>query len=242
MKVLGLPFRDAAISIEQVIGDARPEPPTHRRTAAEARAAMNTLWRDSKPIRRHDAVDLWFRSRRINIEVYPAVLRCADRVRYISPTEPASYHPAMTAIVMAPDGAPATLHKTYITTQGQKAPVSECRKFCEGAIAWGAAVRLAAPNKGMIGIAEGIETAFAAMMLFGIPCWAALNAGMLERFQPPDDVKQLVVYADNDINQVGQRAAWSLAAKLSSTAKVDIKIPEEPGTDWNDILMKGGGR
>jgi putative DNA primase/helicase len=240
MKLWGLPFRDAALRIEQVIGDACPEPHRPARSEAARRAGMNALWLEGKPLRRDDPVDRWFRRRAINVEVYPAVLRCVDRVRYISPTQPASYHPAMLAMVMAPDGTPATLHKTYLTAQGEKAPVCEPRKFCEGTIPWGASVRLAAPNNGMIAVAEGIETAFAAMMLFGIPCWAALNAGMLEKFQPPDDVKQLVVYADNDVNQVGQRAAWSLASRLGSTTKVNIKIPNEAGTDWNDVLMKGG--
>jgi putative DNA primase/helicase len=203
---------------------------------------MKALWIEGKPIRRHDAVDLWFRRRAVNLQVYPAVLRYTDRLRYVSPTEPASYHPAMLAIVAAQDGTPAMLHKTYITAQGEKAPVSKPRMFCEGTIPGGAAVRLAAPNNGTIAIAEGLETAFSVMALFGVPCWAALNAGLLAKFQPPGNVKEVGIYADNDTNQVGQRAAWSLASRLSSTIKVDIKTPDEPDTDWNDVLLKGGAQ
>jgi putative DNA primase/helicase len=107
-------------------------------------------------------------------------------------------------------------------------------------IADGAAVRLAACNN-VLGLTEGIETAFAVMQLFGIPCWAALTASLLEKFQPPPEVRHLNIYADNDLNQCGQRAGWSLAVKLAADIKVDVTIPQESDTDWNDVLRTRGG-
>lgn len=241
MRMRGLPFREAAALIEQVIGDARAEPPRRpARSEAQKRAALNTLWMDGKPVRRDDPVDRWMRSRAITVELYPAVLRSAARVRYAPQDhEPASYHPAMLALVAGPDARPATLHKTYLTPDGYKAPVAKPRMFAPAGIPDGSAVRLAA-HRGVIGIAEGIETAFAAMALFGVPCWAALNAGGLEKFQPPADVEHLMIYGDNDENQVGQRAAWALAARLK--IKVDVRIPDAVDTDWNDVLMKGSAQ
>ena len=240
MGVRALPFREAACLIEQVIGEARPEPPRPpERSEAQKRAALNSLWAEGKPIRRDDPVDRWFRSRSIEVEIYPAALRFVPRVRYAPPGSTVSFHPAMLAMVTGPDGRPTTLHKTYITPDGHKAPVAEPRIFAPGKIPDGAAVRLAAHN-GVLGVAEGIETAFAVTALFGTPCWAAINAGLLEKFQPPPDVVRLVIYGDNDAHQVGQRAAWTLAARLR--IKVDIRIPDETDTDWNDLLMTGGAR
>ena len=231
MKFLGLPFRDAAPRIESVIGESRsgerasPREPTE----TQRRAALNALWRDSGPIRSGDPVDQWFRGRLITIEVYPADLHYAPRVRYAM----SAHHPAMLALVRTPDGKPATIHKTYLTADGQKAAVEEPRRFASATIPPGAAVRLATHN-GTLGIAEGIETAFATMMLFGVPCWAALNAGMLEKFQPPESVTRLLIYGDNDAHQRGQQAAQTLAQRL--TIKTEVHVPSQGDTDWNDVL------
>jgi putative DNA primase/helicase len=45
-----------------------------------------------------------------------------------------------------------------------------------------------------------------------------------------------VVFADHDRHGVGQRAAEKLCARLSCIT--EIKVPEQPGTDWNDALME----
>jgi len=40
------------------------------------------------------------------------------------------------------------------------------------------------PAGGVLGIAEGIETALSAAVLDGVPVWAALNTSLLARFEP----------------------------------------------------------
>jgi putative DNA primase/helicase len=54
------------------------------------------------------------------------------------------------------------------------------------------------PATDVLGLAEGIETALSAAVLDGIPVWAATNAGMLTRFEPPPGVTTLRVYGDRD--------------------------------------------
>jgi len=93
------------------------------------------------------------------------------------------------------------------------------------------------PAQRVLGVAEGVETALAAANIFGIATWAALNDGGVERFEPPAEVERLVIFADNDANGAGQRAAYALAARLSGRLEVDVKIPEKPDTDWNDVLQ-----
>ena len=57
--------------------------------------------------------------------------------------------------------------------------------------------------------------------------------GYLKSWEPPEGVRGVVIFADNDINFTGQEAAYTLAKKLSKLS-VEIRIPETPGTDWAD--------
>jgi putative DNA primase/helicase len=203
MRVLNLPFRDAAQRIEQVIGEARPELPKPERGEASIRSALNALWGSGNPVRPGDPVDFWLRRRGIALSSYPACLRTCMRVRHGGP--PVSFHPAMLARVTDPAGRPVMIHKTYLTMSGTKAAVEEPRMFCPGTIPRGSAVRLAVPGA-IVGAAEGIETAFAAMMLFEVPVWAALNDRGVANFEPPAGTERLIIFGDNDANGVGQ---WS---------------------------------
>jgi putative DNA primase/helicase len=78
------------------------------------------------------------------------------------------------------------------------------------------------------------------MKMFTIPTWAALNAGGVEKFEPPAETKRLIIFGDNDPNGAGQRAAYSAAARLSGRIEVEVKIPEKSGADWNDVLLGEG--
>jgi putative DNA primase/helicase len=100
----------------------------------------------------------------------------------------------------------------------------------------GAAVRLF-EHRDELGVAEGVETAIACREMLGIPVWSALSAGGIECFEPPPDVKRLIIFADNDRNGRGQLAAYRLLNKLSSKIEeIDVRIPTAPGTDWLDVL------
>lgn len=230
-----MPFRELAQRIERAMGDTVPESLPPERPPEVRRARLNALWRGSEPIRDGDAVDHWMINRGIWLETFPACLRLAHRVRHSGP--PVSWHPAMLAMVSDPTGRPATIHKTYLAPDGTKAPVDRVRMFCPGSRPEGGAVRLA-EHADQLGVAEGVETSLAAAQIFGIPVWSALDAGGLEKFIPPADVRRLVIFGDNDVNGRGQQAAHTLAARLAGKIAVVVKIPDEPGTDWNDRLLK----
>jgi putative DNA primase/helicase len=239
MRFRDVAFVEAAPMIEQAMGDCRSEPARRQRSPADARAELNALWRASCPVRIGDHVDQWMRRRGVLLTAYPSCLRSHPELRHSGP--PVTMHPGMLAKVTDTTGRAVMLHRTFMTMDGAKAAVNPVRMFCAGKVPSGSAVRLA-PEGPVMGIAEGLETALATMQLFGTPCWAALNAGLLEKFRPPPMVKQLVIYGDNDANQVGQRAAWALAAKLSDSIKVDVSIPARSDSDWNDVLTKESGR
>jgi putative DNA primase/helicase len=168
---------------------------------------------------------------------YPNCLRTNMRVRHNGP--PVTWHPAMLAMVTDATGKPATIHKTYITITGTKAPVGKVRMFSHGAVPPGSAVRLTDAGE-VLGVSEGIESSFAAANIFGIPTWAALSDWGVEKFEPPVDIKRLIIFGDHDHHGAGQRAAYALAARLSGRMAVEVKIPDQPGTDWNDVIRGTG--
>lgn len=228
----GWDFREAAKQIEAIIGSVRQDPPKLERSDRDKRDAMNKLWLSSKAVEINDPVGHYL-FRRTGLVSFPNCLRTIYHLRYQSDCP--SFHPAMIAMVTGPDGAPSILHRTYLTDDGCKAPVVEPRLFMQGTIAKGAAIRLA-PAGDTLGIAEGIETALSASALFGVPCWAAGNAGLLAAWQPPPEGKRIVIFGDNDPDFGGQAAAYGLARRLGSDGSVvEVQIPPMAGADWNDV-------
>jgi putative DNA primase/helicase len=238
LKFTGQPFQQVAEQIERIIGASPSAPIRAERSEEDQRAALNKLWSGGRPVCADDSVDRWLQARGLGMQNYPKCLRTGMRVRHSGP--PVTWHPAMLAMVTDASGKPATIHKTYITTDGKKAPVDKPRMFCAGSLPSSWAVRLAAPGP-VMGVAEGIETALAAAKLFGVPTWSALNADGVEKFEPPIETQRLIIFGDNDANGRGQRAAYTLAARLSGKVEVEIRMPEQSDTDWNDLLERGAG-
>ena len=137
------------------------------------------------------------------------------------------------------EGNGVSYHITY-TDKGKKAELKNARKVmpCKGTMT-GAAVRLDVEFEDRICIAEGIESAYAAGQISGLPAFAALNAGNLEAFVPPAGVECVHIYSDNDLNYVGQKSAYILAHRLKMKGlDAFVMVPDEFGTDWNDYYIK----
>ena len=234
MRFHGRAFRDAAKLIEQHVGAlvayAKPKP------SPDPRPRLRKLWADAKPTAQGDIVDAYLRSRGVGLDVYPNTIRTAPSLRYYDDDSTSTF-PAMLAVVHDLTGKPVTIHRTYIAPDGSgKAPVEKPRKI---ACRHGKSphVRLA-PVMPTMGIAEGIESALSAMKLFRTPTWSALSTYGIETFEPPAEIERLIVFADNDANGAGQKAAYALAARLSGRVVVEVKFPKEPGADWNDALRR----
>ncbi|WP_235919533.1 toprim domain-containing protein [Aureimonas psammosilenae] len=236
----GVEFREAAQLIEAqidaapVIGAKGQQP----QTDGQKREEMRTLWQRSKPITKADVAGKYLHERIGRTEFSPA-LRFSPDERYAEAGRKSSWHPAMIAKVdpcdaAAKNGERAALHRTYLDALGGKADVPSPRKMM-GAMPTGAAVRLM-PFTDVLGIAEGIETALSASVLFDVPCWAALTAGLMQEWQPPEGVGTIMVFGDNDASNTGQAAAYQLAARLKAKGlSVFVEIPPRQGDDWNDV-------
>jgi putative DNA primase/helicase len=232
MKFTGMPYKDAARRIEQHLGEPiRPKPIA---PAIDPRPKLRQMWALSHPTVRGYVVDTYLQSRGVGLEHYPPSLRTAPRLRYYDDDATGTF-PAMLAMVHDVTGKAVTIHRTYLAEDGSgKAPVEKPRKVvCTHGKGPHVYLTPVAPT---MGVGEGIETALAAARLFGIPTWAALSTYGIATFEPPVEVNHLIIFGDNDVNGAGQKAAYALAARLAGTITVEVKIPDEPDTDWNDLI------
>lgn len=156
----------------------------------------------------------------------------------IKHTTSGGIHPAMLGVMRYANGSGASVHRTYLTHDGFKANVDPVRKMMPGLPLAGACVRIG-PLLERIGIAEGIETAICASNHFGLPVWAATCAGQLKVWDPPDGVREVVIFADNDENFVGYDAAMDLGKRLRRLGiEWEIKMPTTIGQDWADVCSE----
>lgn len=135
------------------------------------------------------------------------------------------------------------IHRTFLIRKDDKSVTRTEKKIMKGEIPKGSAIRLSEVQE-VLGIAEGIETALSAWKLFGVPTWSLISTVGMVNWIPPEEVKTVVVYADNDENYAGQAAAYAIANKLVTRFKknVEVRIPPRVGWDWNDALINQLGQ
>ena len=170
-------------------------------------------------------------------------LSCADLLFHPDVThwESRRGFPCLVAIVRDHLGNRIALHRTYLADDGAaKAPIDNPRKML-GSTGRGA-VRFADIANGLLGLAEGIETALSVMAACPhLPVWATLSASNLEQVVLPPEVHRIVILADHDGSGAGQRAAETAAHRLTAEGRrVWIALPSRGGEDFNDVLLRGG--
>lgn len=233
MKVAGRSFQEIAGEVERILGVHRSIGPSQGDEEQKQRNAMRGLWDGAVPVADISPVAKYLRNRLAGVVVKPDFIR-----EHKSVFADGKNHPAMLAKVITCDDRAINIHCTFVTPSGQKAALEKPRKVMPGKLPDGCAVRLfkAAPE---MGVAEGIETAISASLMFGMPVWACLNANLLSKWIPPKIAERIYIFADNDENFTGQAAAYQLARRLSVQFKLmaDVFIPEMSGQDWNDVWM-----
>lgn len=224
-RVTGRSFRDTADKIATILGQSND----YQKVAADPqeernRLLMKRLWNESEPILDgNNCVQRYLMNRCNTIWQSPFVRVHRERRLMVS------------KIVSHGDKA-VNLHVTYLTDDGRKADVTPAKKVMMGKLPDGCAIRLS-PAAPVMGVAEGIETAISASMMFDIPVWACVNGTLLSKWIPPEVAEQITVFGDNDANYTGHAKAYHLANRLEVQFKrsVNVMMPPEVGTDWNDF-------
>ena len=139
--------------------------------------------------------------------------------------------PALIAPVRDIAGDLVTVHITYLK-DGAKLTDYPAKKLLSALTnRIGCAARLVPLDGDVLGIGEGVETSLSAGRIHAVPTWAALNAGLLAKFEPPATVRRLFIFADND--EPGLDAAHRLAERLKGRIAAEIRTPKNT-KDWND--------
>lgn len=141
------------------------------------------------------------------------------------------YRPALIAAVRDDVGLTG-IHRTFLDCEPERRGESFLQKCGLGRFGRGA-VRLGgiAPR---MGLAEGVETALSATLLFGLPCWATLGSERFGLIALPPDIGELLLFLDHD--QGGRRAEALARAAFGSSLRIEAHYPPRAGDDWNDVL------
>lgn len=224
-----------ALSALRLLGsgpDSNPNVPTPSPANPHARhrGAAERLWAAALPLQRSPA-EAYLRSRGLALGV--SDLRYHPRTPY-GRGALAIFQPALLAAVRDDAGLVA-VHRTFLDPRSAGPADLPLPKRALGCLGEGA-VRLRPPSEGILGWAEGIESAIAATQLTGIACWATLGTERFARVSLPWGVRRLILFLDND---AGGRRAEMLAreAHRGSQLVVEARYPAAAGADWNDVLL-----
>lgn len=269
--VTGLPFKEVLELVANKLGmsDTAPlyikpkaikrPPKTYEISEQEAltrKGKLNRFWGQTSVLREDDRVIRYLRSRGIKGDwVYKIpTIHLHPNAWYRDASGNQASAPAMALKFQSKDGTPCNIHKTFLSskTDGKleiddpKLLMKPSCKMSGGAVRLGGIEHIVKHN-GMLHIAEGFENAATMADIFRQPSWATLNWALLQGFMPPQEVKTLVIWADNDPldekgNNPGVKAAEKLRGKLANLRpdiKVILKIPPKKKEDWNDLYQDG---
>ncbi|MES1933237.1 phage P4 alpha zinc-binding domain-containing protein [Salinisphaera shabanensis T35B1] len=264
----GWRFRETLEAVAACVGiersDSRNIPPVRRRRfreneathdAAQARRKLRQVWEASVSLHDPSAEPLRrYLSSRGQLQMALSnskVIRFHPGLPYYDEDHVLLGHfPAMVSLVRDRTGEAGSIHRTYLTQDGQKADVPKAKKLMVPHYGPGTLGGGAIPlneHHGMLGLAEGIETALSVTLATGIPTWSCVSATMLERFEPPENVHTIIVWADKDLSGAGQKAAASLKLRMWELGKTCCimsppgEVPEgSKSIDWNDVLLRKG--
>ena len=204
-----------------------PDPEEERKERKRRR--ILATWQAGEPVT-VDRAGRYLQARGLAIDNLPPTLRQGFSKNEITGPD----LPCLIAAIAGEKPNVTAIQRIFLTDDwSSKAPLGVPKQTL-GPMGSGA-VRLALPGE-VLGIAEGIETALAAMQLHGIPTWAALMAGRLEKIWIPPRVKRLVIFADNDKTGL-EHAVAARQAHAETGRTIEVKAPDREKWDWADVAL-----
>jgi putative DNA primase/helicase len=231
-KVYGWSFIDCVDAIRPIIEHTTIQPSKPKKDPVPA---LRKVAKMAQQIRPNSDVDTYLTLR--GLSDYPETLKEAQLYTWEHGAKLGPF-PTMMGLIQDTKGVGVSWHLTY-TKNGRKLQGGTARKIMppKGTIT-GAAIRLH-EHEGTICLAEGIETALAASQISKLPAFSVMNAHCMATFEPPEDITEVQIYADNDKSYVGQKSAYQLAERLAAKKiHVDVHISPTPGEDWLDEFNK----
>ena len=241
MRIRGMSFKDAfqyvlelaGIKERSDIASVRVSPIAEPAEPAKPTRRVVALLRESCAVEDCDAARAYVASRMLWPLPQGHGLRAHPSVEYWQEGKSIGRFPALLAAVRDIGGELVTVHVTYLDPEGNKLAGYEPRKLLSALTGRdGCAVPLMRLDGDVLGIAEGIETALSAAFMHTLPVWAALNTSLLQKFEPPEQINKLVIFADRDV--AGLDAATKLMERLQEKVRLEIRTPQLK--DFNDVL------
>lgn len=236
MDLQGMDFKSACDWVLGQVGRVRRVvEPAQKKSTEDLKADLKRVWGGGVAVTEGDPVWLYL-TRRCGIVTPPSGIRYHPELDYWHEDGSKTTHPAMLASVMDSTGRCLSVHRTYLTSAGEKAAVKTARKLMPPSDRLhNVAIRLAPVSDSWLAVAEGVETALAYSTLWGVPCWSTVSAGLLESFNPPDGVTLLTIAGDNDRSFTGQASAFRLAKRLvQERPEIEVRV-HLPIGEWSDF-------
>jgi len=156
-------------------------------------------------------------------------------------------YPAILCLVRNNSGAPVGIHRTFITKGGLKVEIGDGHKARKltptvSQESKGRVIRTNEPVAGVLGIAEGLETALSVLEARSFPVWPGLSNTMLQSFVPPTGVHTVINFLDKDRNKASENSGEIVKENLTPRGiRVINLLPPTPildtdpkGVDWAD--------
>jgi len=241
---------EVTVTKPETIRRHRPDPKKlekQKRRDDWCRKMLKQVWRESVPAEATEAFPLraYLANRGLPMKEYPKMLRFHPGLKSFD--EDGKFEgtfPTMVALVVDKNGDPITIHRTFITGNGSKAPVQSAKKlmaYPSDRELSGGAIHLSGTGR-VLNVAEGIETAFAVQQMVGGSIWATVNASMMRNLKVGEPVEAIWVWSDLDRSGDGQQAASQLVDRIRKDGKRAVRelppipIPAgEKSVDWLDI-------
>ncbi|HEY1783716.1 MAG TPA: toprim domain-containing protein [Roseiarcus sp.] len=171
----------------------------------------------------------------------PARLRFAPKL--VHPN--GQYFPAMVALLSDPrTGEPlGGIQRTFLAWNGKgKAKVEKGEQKMSLDPCRGGVVRVAEPIGGKpLLLGKGVETVLTVMDATGLPGRATLGTSGLANFEPPDDITEVILLAEND-GGPNEKALNEIVPVLAERGiKVLIARPPPGLKDFNDLVNGKSG-
>jgi putative DNA primase/helicase len=259
----GISFRELMVELEGgTLAETRqqatrlpaaPSPGAKRKVdPAWAQKHLDSMWNRAVGIGTDSPGARYLGSRVPGLRVSPSSALRLGILEYRHEKKVLGQWPGILARFTLPDGRLGTLHRTFldrtkpakatiITSDGEILP-SKLNDVTLHKLN-GGAVRLMDPVDGEIGVAEGMETAYAAHMQFGVPAWFCLNRSLLADFVVPEGLGIRVVHVFADFDAMDPRtkkspgvdAALILAKRLRAEGfTAMVHRPKKRETDFAD--------